>query len=135
MYDESFFADERLIQGLVKRSVPVACTESHVLFNQGDEPIGVFVLQRGEAALVMRSPSGQPVMCFQVGPGSLLGLPGVIGKEHYSLTAIVREGSEVMFISREDFEQVLEEEPELYPSVLQVLAAEVRFARRAFMER
>jgi CRP-like cAMP-binding protein len=47
---------------------------------------------------------------------------------------MVRRGSEVRFVTREDFEQIVEEEPELYSSVLQVLAAEVRFARLALAE-
>jgi CRP-like cAMP-binding protein len=73
-------------------------------------------------------------MCLHAGSGSLLGLPGVIGKEPYTLTAMVRQGSEVRFVTRENFEQIVEEEPELYSSVLQVLAAEVRFARLALAE-
>ena len=47
---------------------------------------------------------------------------------------MVRQGSEVRFVTRENFEQIVEEEPELYSSVLQVLAAEVRFARLALAE-
>jgi CRP-like cAMP-binding protein len=129
MKDESFSADSRLIQALVKRSIPVACSEGRTLFNQGDTPDGVFILERGEAALLMKSDAGRIVMCLKAGSGSLLGLPGVISKEPYSLMAIIRKNSTVSFISREDFGRTIQEEPGLYPSVLKVLAAEVRFAR------
>jgi CRP-like cAMP-binding protein len=47
---------------------------------------------------------------------------------------MVRQGSEVRFVTREDLEQIIEEEPGLYLSVLQVLAAEVRSARLALAE-
>ena len=32
-------------------------------------------------------------MCAEAGSGSLLGLPGVITKEPYTLTAFIRKGS------------------------------------------
>jgi hypothetical protein len=40
----------------------------------------------------------------------------------------------VSFISREDFKRTIHGEPGLYPSVLQMLAAELRFARLALAE-
>jgi CRP-like cAMP-binding protein len=73
-------------------------------------------------------------MCLQASSGSLLGLPGVIGKQPYALNAMARKGSEISFVTREDFEHIIEEEPRLHVLVLQVLAAEVRSARHALPE-
>ena len=84
---ESFAADSKLVQALEKRSLPVACGKGGTLFIQGETPKGLYILQRGEAALVMKSRAGRTVMCLHAGSGSLLGLPGVIGKEPYTLTA------------------------------------------------
>ncbi len=128
---ESFRADRKLVLALEKHSDPVACGEGRVLFNQGEMPKGVFILQQSEASLVMKSPPGRAVMCLHPGPGSLLGLPGVIAKEPHTLTAMVKGSSEVRFISRERFEKIIQAEPELYCSVLTMLAAEVRTARLA----
>jgi hypothetical protein len=47
------------------------------------------------------------------------------------MTALAQGGSEVRFVAKGDFEDVIRTEPSLYPMVLQVLAAEVRAARRA----
>jgi CRP/FNR family transcriptional regulator len=132
---ETFRADRKLVLALENQSDPVACGVGRALYNQGEFPKGVFILQQGEAALVMNSPSGRTVMCLRAGPGSLLGLPGVIAGEPYTLTALVKGGSQVRFISRENFEQVIQAEPELYISVLTVLAAEVRTARLAIAEK
>lgn len=134
MKNESHAADGRLIRALVKRSQTVACGEGGTLFKQGETPKGIFILERGEAALVMASNAGRTVMCVEVGSGTLLGLPGVITKEPYTLTAFIRKGSAVSFITREDFEQVVREEPELYPSILLILAVEVRSFRQAMRE-
>jgi CRP-like cAMP-binding protein len=134
MQYESISADRSLVQALEKRSRPVASSKSLTLFVQGETPTGLYILQRGEAALVMKSQTGRAIVCLHAGSGSLLGLPGVIGREPYTLTAIVRQGSEVRFVPREDFEQTIAEKPELYSKVLRVLAAEVRCARLALAD-
>jgi CRP-like cAMP-binding protein len=78
--------------------------------------------------------SGRAVICLHAGPGSVLGLPGIVANEPYTLTAMARKGSEVRFVTRSDFEDLLQAEPTLNFKVLQVLAAEVRSARRAMSE-
>jgi CRP-like cAMP-binding protein len=134
MNRESFSADRRLVCALERRSQPVDCAEGRTLFVQGETPKGIYILLRGEATLVMTSHAGQIIMSVQASSGSLLGLPGVVGKEPYTLTAMARKGSEIRFVTREDFEHILEEEPRLHVLVLQVLAAEVRSARQALSE-
>jgi CRP-like cAMP-binding protein len=134
MKNESFSADGGLIHALLERSQTVACGEGRTLFNQGESPKGLFILERGEAALVMSSNSGRAVMCLEVGSGSLLGLPGVITRRPYTLTAFIRKGSAVRFIAQEDFERTVREQPELYPGILHILAAEVHFVRQVIRD-
>ena len=83
---------------------------------------------------MMESASGRNVMCLHAAAGSLLGLPAVIGNEPYTMTALARKRSAVRFVPSSDFEDLIREEPAMYPMVLQVLAAEVRTARQALSE-
>jgi CRP-like cAMP-binding protein len=129
----AFVADAELIEALEKRSTVVICEEDRVLFNQGDTPDGLYILHKGDAVLHMYAPSGETVMCMQTFPGSLLGLPGLIGDEPYSLTATARKGAELKFVSHADFLIVMGGDPQLSFKVLQVLAAEVRSARQALL--
>jgi len=128
---DSFVENPKLIEALKEKSRSVSCNEGRILFSQGDAPVGLYIVESGEAALVMTSASGQAVMCLHAGAGSLLGLPAIIGNEPYSLTALAGKGSETRFVTRAGFEEVIQAEPSLYPYVLQVLAAEVRSARQA----
>jgi len=102
---ETFAADRTLIEALEKLSQPVACPEGRTLFIQGEVASGLYILEQGEAALVLKSPAGRAVMCLHAGSGSLLGLPGVVGSEPYTMTAMVSKGSEVGFVTRGDFEK------------------------------
>ena len=133
MKKNSFAADLTLIQALEKRSQPVACA-GRTLFRQGEACDGLYIVKSGEAALMLESAAGRAVMCLRAGGGSLLGLPGVVGNEPHTLTAMAQKDSDVRFVKRDDFEELMREEPSLYPIVLQMLAADVRTARQVLRE-
>jgi CRP-like cAMP-binding protein len=130
--DNSLTVNHKLIEALKNRSLPVPCDEGRTLFIQGESCGGVYILENGEASLVLNASSGRAVMCIHTGSGSLLGLSEVVGREPYDMTAMVRKGAEVRFVSRENFEEFIKAEPWFYPDFLEVLAAEVRSARQAF---
>lgn len=130
----TFVADPELLQALEERSTRVVCTADRVLFQQGDQPTGLYVLRSGSATLTMTSHNGEAILRVAVPPGALLGLPGFIGNQPYSLTAEAQKGSEVGFINREDFSQMMLTHPTLSLKVLAILAAEVRAARSALSD-
>jgi CRP-like cAMP-binding protein len=128
-----FVAGQELIQALEKHSSPVPCDQERTLFQQGDEATGVYILNSGSATLTMQSDSGEVVLRIEPGPGSVLGLPGIIGNRPYSLTAVAHSGASVGFVARDDFLRIMDQDPALSFKVLQVLAAEVRTARQAIL--
>lgn len=131
----AFVADPQLIQALGKRAVEVSCETNSVLFRQGDAAAGLYILHQGEVTLTLDSPGGKAILSTQAAPGSLLGLPGLIGNEPYTLTATVRGDAKLSFVTRDDFTALMESQPLLAFKVLQVLAAEVRSAREAILQR
>jgi CRP-like cAMP-binding protein len=131
MDPSAFVADPELIQALEKRSTAILCGGDRVLFTQGDNPQGLFIIDQGETTLTMMSPTGDELVSIQASAGSLLGLPGLIGNEPYSLTAIARDGAQISFIPREEVTSLMRTAPSLALKMLQVLAAEVRSARHA----
>jgi hypothetical protein len=129
----AFVADAELVEALSKRATPIVCDGDRVLFRQGDHPVGLYILQKGHALLSMTAPGGEPILQFETGPGSLLGLPGVVSDQAFTLTAIARGGAEVSFISRDQFKAFMQTFPLMAFKILQVLAAEVSAARRAIV--
>ena len=126
----AFLANRKLIQALERRSHAVSCEEDCSLFRQGDAPSGLYIIHRGKATLNMKAATGENLIQMLAGAGSLLGLPAIVGKQPYSLTAIALKGAEVRFVSRKDFEEILRADPSLSINVCQVLAAEVQSARQ-----
>ncbi|MDR3470456.1 MAG: cyclic nucleotide-binding domain-containing protein [Devosia sp.] len=130
----AFLADPDLISALQKRATPFVCEQDRVLFRQGDPPTGLFILRKGLATLTMDPGASQNVFACHAVPGSLLGVPGLIGNQPYSLTAVAQSGAEVSFIARDDFNLLMQTEQRLMLMILQVLAAEVRSARLALAQ-
>jgi CRP-like cAMP-binding protein len=127
----AFVADQELLDALEKRSTSVVCDQDRILFRQGEESTGLYVLRSGSAILTMTSLAGEVILRTEVSAGALLGLPGFIGGQPYSLTAKAAKGAELGFVSRDDFSDLMIHNPTLSLKVLSVLAAEVRSARSA----
>jgi CRP-like cAMP-binding protein len=130
----AFLADSELIKALERRATPVPCEQDRVLFRKGDPSIGIYILSRGTATISMESGQDETDFSCNANDGSLLGLPGLIANQPYSLTAVALKGAEVKYVSREEFNALMQTEPALMVKVLQVLAAEVRSARLAIIQ-
>jgi hypothetical protein len=55
----------------------------------------------------MTAEDGEEVLHLAVGSGSVLGVPAVVGKDVYTLSAMAYPGSEVGFVARKDFEDLM----------------------------
>jgi CRP-like cAMP-binding protein len=130
-----FHADPEVLDGLEPKLAPIVCNDYRILFNQSDGQDGLYVLKSGNATLTMNSPRGKQLLSLQPTPGSVLGLPGLIGNEPYTLTAVAHPGSVIGFIPRDEFLDLMSSDQQLSFKVLQVLAAEVRTARDALRDR
>lgn len=126
----AFVARPELLEELEKKARPVDLGTDRILFRQGDSPTGVFVVRKGTVKLTSRT-NGEFVLSVKAGPGSLLGVPAVVGAKPYSLTAVAMEGAELSLLTTEYFVHLMHTEPMLSFRVLEVLAEEVRFAREA----
>jgi CRP-like cAMP-binding protein len=127
----AFLADSELIRALAEHATPIVCDTDRVLFQQDEPAVGLYILLEGEATLSMTSQQGQPLFSVQAKSGSLLGLPGLVSNQPYSLTAVALAGARVSFLGRAEFTMLMESNPPLAFKILQVLAAEVRSARQA----
>lgn len=129
----AFVADPELVSELERRATLLDCGKRRILFEQNEPSVGLYILNSGKATMTITA-EDHIIMQFETGAGALLGLPGLIGNQPYSMTAVAHAGSEVYFIAREDFTNLMATNPSLSFKILQVLAAEVRTARRALYE-
>jgi CRP-like cAMP-binding protein len=131
----AFVADPDLLRELEKWADTIQCGAGKVLFRQGEPSVGLYIVDKGEVTMSMVSDRGRPVLSMRTGERSLLGLPGVIGNEPYTMTATTEADCAVSFVAREDFFEFMGTESMLAMKILEVLASEVRTARKALSSR
>jgi CRP/FNR family transcriptional regulator len=94
-----------------------------ILFNEGDEPEGLHILDSGRAKMFGSTSRGKTFITKIVNAGELLGLNAVILGKPYLLSAEAMEPSRVSYVLREDFLNFLKKSPDASKQVIEQLSA------------
>jgi CRP-like cAMP-binding protein len=127
----AFVVDQKLIRVFDECSAMVPCETDRVLFRQCEPPVGIFIVHKGMVTLSIMSEDGHSLFAAQAKPHSILGLPGAISDKPYLMSATASGGAQVSFVSNVDLKALMEADSEFSFKMLELLAAEVRSARKA----
>jgi CRP/FNR family transcriptional regulator, cyclic AMP receptor protein len=93
-----------------------------MLFIEGQQPRGVFVLCAGKVKLSTSSREGKTIITKLSDPGDMLGLNATISNRPYEVTAEMVEAGQANFIARDAFLQFLREHGEVAVRVAEQLS-------------
>src|SRR6266704_4739472 len=93
-----------------------------ILFVEGQDPRGVFVICNGRVKLSTTSADGKSIIVRMTGVGEIVGLAGTLSGKTYELTAEATEPIEVNFIPRDAFVHFLKEHAEAAVRVAELLS-------------
>src|ERR1700689_4642723 len=96
--------------------------KSTMLFIEGQQPRGVFVLCAGKAKLSTSSREGKTIITKISESGDILGLNAVISNRPYEVTAEMMEPGQANFIPRDSLMHFLKDYPEVAVRVAQQLS-------------
>lgn len=96
--------------------------EGALLFSEGEEPRGIFVLCEGRAKLSFSSSEGKTLILHLASPGEVLGLNATVSGKPHVATAEVMRACQVKFVRRDDFLKFLNEHPDACIRAVQVLS-------------
>jgi CRP/FNR family transcriptional regulator, cyclic AMP receptor protein len=96
--------------------------KSAMLFIEGQQPRGVFVLCAGKAKLFSSSSKGKTIITKVSEAGDVLGLNATISNRPYEVTAEMVEPGQANFIARDEFLQFLREHGEVAVRVAEQLS-------------
>jgi CRP/FNR family transcriptional regulator, cyclic AMP receptor protein len=96
--------------------------KSAMLFIEGQQPRGVFVLCAGKVKLSTSSREGKTIITKLSGPGDVLGLNATISNRPYEVTAEMVEPGQANFIARDAFLQFLREHGDVAVRVAEQLS-------------
>ena len=99
------------------------------LFQEGEQPRNVFILQSGLVKLFKDVEPGHQATVRLVHPGELFGYTSLLGEEPYSLSAEGMQASELCVFSAAAFFKTLDTDASFTRSLLQRTAGELRSTR------
>jgi len=112
----------KVIQALDDISSTATYPKGAVLFVEGQQPRGVFVICNGRVKLSASSADGKSLILRIADPGEVVGLPGTMSGKAYEATAEAIEPIQANFIPRGDFLQFLKEHGEAAVRVAEILS-------------
>jgi len=112
----------KAVESLAAISSSATYPKGAILFVEGQEPRGVFVICNGRVKLTASSAEGKSLITRIAEAGEVVGLPGTISGKPYELTAEALEPIQANFIPREVFLQFLREHGEAALRVAEMLS-------------
>ncbi len=110
------------LAGLDAISSAATYPKGAVLFVEGQEPRGVFILCNGRVKLFGGSAAGKAIIFRIAEAGEIIGLPSTLSGKPFELTAEALEPTQANFIRREDFLAFLREHGETALRVAEMLS-------------
>lgn len=113
--------EEKITEQILKTLQIKTFQKNVVIYDQDQEAHGLFLIHKGSIKVSRISPAGKEILIEILGPGKTLGEGGLFGTGKHADTAMAAEDTEVFFIPKHDFKQLLVENPQLYQSVIHCL--------------
>ena len=96
------------------------------LFGEGDPCVGLFLVVSGKIRIFKLSAAGREQVLAVEGPGSSFAELPVFDGGNYPAAASASEDAEVLFVSRQDFQNFCREHPEVALKVIAVVGSRLR---------
>jgi CRP-like cAMP-binding protein len=117
---------ETEITALASRVTKRHFQRGDLLFGEGDPCTGLFLVASGKIRVFKLSSAGREQVLAVEGPGSSFAEVPVFDGGNYPATASALEDTEVLFISRKDFQNFCREHPDVALKVIAVVGSRLR---------
>jgi len=106
----------------VERSLP----KGALLFSQGDESDGLYIIKSGRAKVYIGDENGKEMMIAILGPGEVVGEIASLDGQLRTASVTMLEPSKILHVSQGEFRSFLTDNPELAFEIIQVLTKRIR---------
>lgn len=109
---------------LTTASVTHLYKKGEILFREGGIPTGIFYLKSGRVKKYKSTQKGEEQIFYLCNAGELLGYHALLSEEHYPDSSATIEDSQITFIPKDKFLDVVNSSPILSNKLLKALAHE-----------
>ena len=114
------------LASLAKRTLVRSYAASELIFSEGENCAGFYIVSKGRVRIFKISPGGREQVLALEGPGKSIAEIPVFDGGPYPASGAALERSELLFISRQDFHALCMEYPEISFKILQAVGARLR---------
>ena len=118
--------DEMLValtQKIHKRDL----SKDQFLFHKGEKGDSLFIINSGWVKVVTEDAQGSEVILNQVGAGEIIGEMALLDNEPRSAGVVALTDTNVLELTRDDFMEILEQQPDLALSVIRNFSSRLRY--------
>jgi CRP-like cAMP-binding protein len=103
--------------------------KKELIFSEGDSPRWFYFVLKGEVKITKLSQDGKEIILELIQPGGFFGGVAVIRGFPYPANAVVKEDADVLKISRENFQKVLDRFPAVMMDIMQNIGDRIKESR------
>jgi CRP/FNR family transcriptional regulator, dissimilatory nitrate respiration regulator len=118
--------EEKFLLELINSARRKSYDGDQTVFMQGDKAIGLYVVLTGRVKVFKTSPKGREQTLMIMAPGQPVGEVAVLSGEAYPASAETLEASELLYIPRQAFLDLVAREPEVALRLLAALSSRLR---------
>lgn len=119
---------DEVLAGLASEVEELHLESNDVVFQKGDPPDALYLIQRGWVKLVGEDADGSEVILNQVGPGNIVGEMAITGSEPRSSGVIAITPAELLKLESETFLEFIRTQPAVGFHVIRDISERLRFA-------
>lgn len=108
--------------------------KGQVIFNEGGHPLGLFCINDGKVKIERSGIDGKEQIVRMAKGGDVLGYRALLSSERYNATAVALDDTDVCFIPRDPFFNVLKTNPRLSLDIIKMLSTELRKAEESITD-
>lgn len=104
--------------------------KGQLIFGEGSHPLGLYCINTGKIKIAHSGEDGKEQIVRMAKEGDVLGYRALLTSERYNASAVALDDSEICFIPRDTFFNVLKHNPQLAFEIIKMLSTELRKAEQ-----
>jgi CRP/FNR family transcriptional regulator len=117
---------ENELEFLARRTVPRHYSAGEIVFGEGEQCSGLYVVESGNVRIFKSSANGREHVLSIDGPGSSIAELPVFDGGAYPASATAVDDTTLLFVSKQDFQALCLAHPEVPLKVLRIVGARLR---------
>ncbi|WP_363320394.1 Crp/Fnr family transcriptional regulator [Roseinatronobacter sp.] len=126
--------DDRIVESIAACCVRVHAKAGHMLFSQGDQPDGLYLIAEGHVRVWLGDAEGNELTLALLGGGDAVGEMALIDGQPRSASASIIGPGQLLYLDAPDFSRLQKQEPAISRHLVKLLAERLRGSNEALIE-